>query len=1042
MRKSVGLELKNIARGDRGYKPFRWKISQLLSDNTALSHLNSFLRKKLLLLKPDEVFTALELSPKDFSILNQLKLNNSSAIGYLSLLCDYVECNIEMYRDIDKFDKLISAAVLSGGLDTAIASEFTGEQQGRSQCIFVMKAYCALFGGNSEDISRYFGAGMYADWLRQRLLYPLSYYFTADPDTDHFDFFLKQIFADTEILNAEREVIQTLIDDNHVISTSASHTFYLALLVHPYDAVILVARFYEALLARSEAPSSEEMRLLKKLAGATRNTRLEAIIDHASGALIVTKKNATSGAFSRLELTSETKEFYRTVFSLESPSGPQISRPLMEAISRLRFGRYPDIADFHELSSWTARYSFSTAGRVLRVFMTSLYMWPRRNRLTEFFDLFTQIELFGALTSWTITSPRGYAFLRHLHACGRLTESVQEIDGALQRKIDAITITGRPWIKIFHWEQRRNEAEFRFNEWFAAIRANIPLFGTQRYLSGIDWTTLDAIIDTYRIKPFLDNRDAIFVLMLRQTEERRHDSAILRFAMRPWAEQFPRVNVFADALATEYRSASIVFLRRFLTADEILHLDLENNFTAAISERMNALETLVKKFKFSEETISGQELEKEQKAVTSVLSLMSVNANQFEINWDTIKNEALSATSDIYKAYIPLAKKYNSIDIVSEAQTRFSHYFSNKQNANYVVRINETYIAQMAFQAIEVFFSNPAHGIESVLAIRIRHDNIRREFDRSLEAARLAFRLRLPVKNAMFAMYRDVVSLAVREWVRKYMHTGRNSPETALFNFVPAQTDLDVFIKKFSETNSQEDLIDAVIEWIRSRLDVFLGRARELLSGELVHNLKDAIEKASADASDTYPPSDVQAAKRVALQAINTTAVELQEWFKTPANARDKSISFAELLLAVEGRFEQEVKNNKITFSRLSRHFQDVEVLPENIRNLFVAMSELTLNAVKYGSGDKTNLRIKPFKRDGKILILFSSPRKGDDIAEWAIKGRPSGSYTEGIFNSGNTGLEKVAFLTASVVGEASQIKIFKRRRAFHILLPVGTCRS
>jgi hypothetical protein len=881
---------------------------------------------------------------------------------------------------------------------------------------------------------------MYADWLRQRLLYPLSYYFTAEPNSEHFDFFLKQLFADTDILNTEREVIQTLVDDNHILSASASFYFYLALLMHPYDAVILIARFYESALARADGPSPEEIRLLGKLAGTTQNSRLSAIVDHVTGKPISMETQKTSALFSRLDLASETEEFYRAVFSLEAAIGPEIRRPLLETLGRLRFERYPEIADFHEMSSWTTRYSFSSAGRVLRVFMTSLYMWPRETLVTEFFDLFTQIELFGGLTSWAVTSPRGYAFLRLLDARGRLDKSVEEIESLIDQQVSDLCTSGRRWIKLFHWSQRRNEAEFRFNEWFGAIRANIPLFGTQRYLSGIDWNTLDTIIDAYRIKPFLNNRDAIFVLMLRQSEERRHDSAILRFALRPWAEQFPRVDEFADALAEEYGAASIVFLRRYLTADEILHLNLENNFTAAISERMNALEALVREFNFSEETITGQELEKEQKAVTSVLSLMSVNANQFEINWDTIRNEALAATADIYKAYIPLSKKYNSLDIVSQAQTKFSHYFSNKQSASYVVRNNETYIAQMAFQAIEVFFSNPAHGIESVLAIRIRHDNIRREFDRSLEAARLAFNLRLPVKNAMFSMYKEVVSVAVREWVRKYMHTGRNSPETALFNFVPDQIDLDAFIQRFTETNSQEDLIDAVIEWIRARLDVFLQNARELLSGELVQNLKSVIESASAEARTTRSASDVQATERVALQAINKTAGELGEWFKSPANARDKSISFTELLLAVEGRFEQEVQTGEIAFPRLSYQFKDVEVLPQNIRNLFVAMSELTLNAVKYGFGEITRVRIKPVRRSGRMLVLFSSPRQGDDVATRKIQGNPSGSYTEGIFNSGNTGLEKVAFLAASVVGETALIKIHKRRKAFHVLLPVSTC--
>lgn len=144
--------------------------------------------------------------------------------------------------------------------------------------------------------------------------------------------------------------------------------------------------------------------------------------------------------------------------------------------------------------------------------------------------------------------------------------------------------------------------------------------------------------------------------------------------------------------------------------------------------------------------------------------------------------------------------------------------------------------------------------------------------------------------------------------------------------------------------------------------------------------------------------------------------------------------------MAVEGRFEQEVQNEEIAFPRLSHQFKSVEVLPQNIRNLFVAMSELTLNAVKYGSGEITRLRIKPVRRSGKMLVLFSSPRRGDDVAPRSIEGKPSGSYTEGIFNSGNTGLEKVAFLAASVVGETSSIKIYNRRKAFHVLLPVSAC--
>ena len=1039
MRTSTSLDLKNIARGDRGYKPFRWKISRILADSSAILYLNEFLTKKLLFLKPDDVFAALELSNKDFQTLLQLNASDRGLVSYLSLVCDYVEFNIDMYQDVDEFDKLLSTAVLSGGIDEEITSEFNNTR-GRSQSLFVMKAYSALFGSNSEDISNYFGAGMYADWLRQRFLYPLSYYFTAQPDSSQYDFFLRQIFANTAILNVEREVIQTLIDDNHIVMTSGSFIFYLALLTHPYDAVTLVVRYYESMAVRSRNICTAELELLDKLANITSNSRVRAIVDHFSATSLPIQIQGIPSLFSSIELSSETEEFYRAIFSIEAESGPEIHRPLLEPLRRVRFERYPDIADFHELSSWTARYSFCSAGRVLRVLMTSLYLWSRRNLVTEFSDLFAQTEVFGGLIPWTVTSPRGYAFLRFMDGRGRLDLTVEQIEDLIEGQVVSGALLGRRWIKLFHWKQRHNESDFRFNEWFGSIRSNLPLFGSQRYLSGIDWAVLDEIIQSYRIKPFLDNRDAIFVLMLRQSEERRHDSAILRFALRPWAARFSRVGEFSEELAREYKASSIVFLRRFLLADEILHLDLESNFTAAISERLNALEALVKTFNFSEETITEHELEKEQKAVTSVLLLMSVNANQFEINWDTIRNEALAETADIYKAYLPLALKYNSLDIVSRANTKLVHYFSNKQSAEYVVQNNEKHIAQMAFQAIEVFFSNPAHGIESVLAIRIRHDNIRREFDRSLEAARLAINIRVPVKNALFSMYKEVVSLNVQEWVRKYMHTGRNSPETALFNFVPNQADVDSFIARFSHSKSQEDLIDVVIEWIRSRLNEHLQKARELLSGELVQTLKNVVETVSEEARATRAMSDVRAAELVALQAINITAKELGEWFKSPASARDKSISFKELLLAVEGRFEHEVYKGEISFPRWSAHFDKVDVLPHNIRNLFVAMSELTLNAVKYRCGEKTKLRIKPIKSGEKMLVLFSSPRSGDDTSKRTIEGRPSGSYTEGIFNSGNTGLEKVAFLAASVVGEKSEIVVFNRRRAFHVLLPVGMC--
>jgi len=1039
MRSSKLADLKNIARGEKGYRPFRWKIQRLLdaSDQSIVIGLGDFLTRKLFQLKSDEPFISLELAPRDFTILAELRDTNRGNLAYLAMLVGYIKSNLSHVTQTAHLDRVLSEFILGGGYDKDDIPTL-GATKESNQSVYVMKAYCALFGDSHSRISSYFGRGMYSDWVRQRFLYPLSYYFNSDSTSDQFDFFMRQIFGSDQIFGVEREIIQSLIDDNFLISSSGPFVFYIALLTHPYDALSLLIRFYETQAARSASVSNAEILLLEGLSEELNNSRLSALIDHLRNSPLAFSTTSEIRLLEDLDLDEQIADFYRSMVSEEDGLPSKVNRPLLDSLYRVRYQRYPELTDFFDVTSWTNRYAFTTAGRFLKVVLGGLYMWSRRHHEDEFFDLLAHLELLGSLKPWTLTSPRGYDFLRLLASRGRLDAALDEVENAVELLVNSTNSDSRWWIKRFHWEQRLNESQFRFVPWFAAIRATHPLFGNQRYLSGVDWAVLDKIIDAFRIKPFLNNRDAIYALMLRQTEERRHDTATLRYAIEPWAQHHMSLAPFVDDLADEYGAAAIVFLRRFLSPDEILHLELENNFTAAISERMNALERLVKRFKFSSATITEADLDKEQRAVTSVLSLMSVNANQFEINWDVVRNESVAATEDMYSAYRPLSEKYNSLEVMSQAVKNITHIFANKQSGKYAVRNSNIHAALMAISVVDVFLSHPAHGIESVLAIRIRHDNIRREFDKALEAARAGLKLRHFVKNEIFRGYKEQVSAVVREWVKKYMHTGRVSPETAIFNFIPSQEDLDLMIEAFAEPNPQEALVDAVVEWIRNRLDEHLATARDALTVELVESLKLAISETSQNQSEKYG-DDVRAAERVAIQSVVKTADELREWFKAPVAARAQSITFRELLLAVEGRFEQEVRTGELMFSRISARFEGVVVKPDSIRNLFVALSELTLNAVKYRKSKSTTTRIRvtPVVDNSLVRIIFSSPRDALPEPDQFILGRPSGSYTEGIFNSGNTGLEKIAFLAASAIGEEARITVHRRRKGFHVTMPI-----
>ena len=984
---------------------------------------------------------ALPLLEKDWAILDRLWLERRPDVdfNYLQLTADYISSHASNIASVTDAENTVSRGVLDIDVSVALNALQTLDPVDR-QSLFAFKLYCALHAESHHMIADYFANIRHSDWVRSSLSYPLIFYSINLPSSDSFEFLLTQVFPELKNRHSERRVVSFLLSDDNDERLPLSFKCYCALLCHPFDALNFLLTHYESLVAAGASIDDRQLTVLREIAEKIPSGRLRNLLSLADGEKRpFSTKPQNLPICHRLGLDADASSFFVAFVQAGSTSPRLLREGLYARLGRLRWDRYPAEEDFTDTVMISKRYGFCEVGRFVRVLLTSLYMVERAPREQELLHLVRHLDYFGDPSAFTVCSPSGAHALR-----GSLLPIDQPL--ALAEAMVEATLgpsaqtAGRWWIKRLHWDLRNAERSMRVGEWLARIRQSIPFSGNSRYLSGIHWEWLDRAVEKLRLRPFVGNPDGIYVLMLRVIEERQREPNRLRLALAPVIEEAGGIRGLVSWLLETYGQDALAFIRFLLTPPTILKMELAPNFTAALSARLDALETAVTAYGFSEDILSSSQYETEQRELTTALTFMRVGSAQFEISWESLRLDAERSVLDNYKAYIAFSKTYNSLPLLTDSRKTNVHVFANKQIKEYELKNRDWPLALTILGVIDNFLIHPTYGIESILALRIRHDTMRREFAVVIGDARHTSIAGVSTKDrrACISALEPGIYSALQTWIDLYMHTGRGGTTKGLFGFVPTQEELDELLGS-NDTGEAPllEIVERTIQWIRTKLESHLVSARTSMEEELKPRLSMALIE-----SRLQQPSDVNEEAfgkvRSLLDAVVSRRVdELLGWFSMPAQQRTRSLTYGEVELAVRGRYAPEVERGTLQMQLHSPQLSEKPVRPEALRAAYDLWSELTLNAMKYSELPVTRLRASEHEADGFLGLRFSSLTAKAIPEAYVLEGEPNVAAQDSMLKAGKSGLRWVAALSAHLANSPVTVKVVRRSRSFHVWVPL-----
>lgn len=703
---------------------------------------------------------------------------------------------------------------------------------------------------------------------------------------------------------------------------------------------------------------------------------------------------------------------------------------------RMRWSKYPTFEDFDHITDHFRVWHFLTAGRLFQALMTSMYMLSRRDNVFERRELLRLYSFFGTTSIYFYASPRGDELLfQSIHTGISNTEIEEDVSKAL---LDRREPDNRTWFHTLHWKLQRERRSVQIGQWLSIIRQSLPINPT--YLSGIDWSWLDEILPKVRIVPFRVSTDGPYALLLRDVEEKRRDSTTLRTAIEPYAVGLSCED-FVNWLISTYDKWAVSFVRYFLTPENIMLLGLAPNMMAALSERISALEACVAAFEFSD-LLTEEQLEQEQQTLISALMLLTVSANQFEIPWDTFRRDVDDRQADNFNAYVAMRSGDQVESPQPDGTTVYPYRFSNGRVIRYTLKTSLAPLVVVLCGVIDSFLEHPSYGLEAILSTRFRHDTLRREYVFTFDSLSNSY---IPgvVPNEQKNII-DVLSEPFLQnldtWLFDRVQTNRPGFEKAIFDCTPSQEQLDELLVKIGRPDSISGVVDPAIDWLSDKIFEQLATARRLFIEEF-HPSSIEVVNATAEALGHSSDIDASIVGRVC-SAVQSTLFrrteELAEWFKTPDQASQKPLTLTEIKMAVEGRFEQYVRSGTLKIALSNCEEAKYELPAEKVRLYFDLLSEVVQNAIKYGGKQVTRVRIRPFRSPGLWGFTYSSAASADLTWQRIVSGHRYLSLSDALFREGNSGLDKIGAIAASISETEVELIAERRKHSFHLQIPLG----
>lgn len=1009
-----------------------------------ISGVNAFVLRNSLRVHPDSFAESLKIDSSHIEQIQQLgkiKDNSTASINYLHICAEYILLNKDRVDTWIDFDAKASELLISATPDD-VRAHLLQQSPIDQQALASLKVFAGLHSYSDSIIKEYFSQNMSSAWTKSRLLYALIYYYINLPDGSVLDQVLVHLLPQGKFQDVERKLIHFLLEPHRPGVANLATRCYVGLLSHPYDALEYVTSFVEFELAAGDQIGGDLAQLVGRLASAFPNHRISKLHSLASGNPLPfsSRLEQLSGMRSLQGSYEEAAILEMLDVSRRSSEIAPTKNPVMEALHSLRWNRYPDPNDYHALSVYRQRFRILSAGTLIDTVATGLFLFGREGPAMERLTLLRGAVIGGAITPFLLGAPGGHQIVRSSFA--RSNTSSEEM---ITQLIDlygphAEERQDRIWINAANWSLSTLQWQGRLNEWMIQARKKFPIWVEPRYLSGLDWKWLADVIDQVGVIPFRGNSDGIYVLFMRQLEEFLRESLPLRLAVEPIARGSSDVLAFRDWMRSELGRDMAAFIDLFLTADTILKLRLADNYTAAMSMRLQLLEWCAIQFNFIPGVLTEETLTREEAALTAMLSRMSLGARQFEIPWNTLATDAAYRNRAAYEAYNTMADAVGETLSINNARRKSTFPYSNGAIGEYEGRNRDWPLILVIAGIVDTFLSHPTSGIEAILSVRIRHDSFRREFSSAIQQVQQssipgisgATNQRL-VKYFEGGLYREIQS-----WLDSRMHTLRKAKPNAIFDFTPTHDDMAALLAKAVAAKDLEEIVQIVLEWARPRLLKQLHQARLSIERDLRPALEGRVDRICSELISAGEPEFAVSRIGPALKGVLVRrSSEIQEWFKVPERGRDRSLTVMEVELAAQQRFRLDMEAGKLIYEKMPDVLRDRVLAPERIRHLYDLISEITQNSLKHSKRPRTRIRTTIVNDNISQYVAYSNLAAKSERSINTVKGHPYTTLQDTLFGEGKSGIKKIAYLSASLAQEPVEVIIARRRHSFHVLVPL-----
>lgn len=1030
--------LRNAARGQQRYRDARHRIFQSVRERSVSDDkdLGVFLRDKLFKLRKREWF-ALAFDDKDWRSLDQIRADSSGLFDtiYLRLALDYIAANRSRVLEMYGHQSSIGTALLRDDADAVQAVIEVIDDDDR-QSLFVFRVVSAQYSYSGEQLETYFRHNLKTDWLHKRFLYPLIYHAINSPVEANLENFLSYIVTGHE-RESEKAAIKFLLRDDVAKSERLGFKAYVALLCHPFDACEILLNHIELVLSTGYSVSDELRNALIELASAIPASRVLTLLRFSLGNPPSFSPSLRSGDLVEVHgFAPDIAEFFGKFATVDVD--PQWSdgglSKLLGALKRLRCRKYPIPDDFDYLTTSGRSWWFCEGGRILNALVTSLYMVPRKERIYEVRDLFRLSGFFGNILPFFLTAPSGGAFLEQKFSPLLIGTTVGEMEAATDAVIESPGIyQDRMWIKAVQWELRDAESKMHLSKWLQTVRSEIRI--APAFLTGIDWSWVVTVIKHLRLRPFIGNSSGLYALLLQRIEERDQRSEALRVAVEPFVAG-RTLEEFIEWLIQEYNIEAIAFARFLLDPDTILLLGLAPNKMAALAARIYALQRCTRQFNYTEllpQSLFAQEWE----TLNSTLLLLSVNAGQFEIPWSVFERDAAAKQLDLYTTAHTLQPADDASPILTEAKMTVPYRFRNGKVVVYNYTNRLAPIASLVIGIVEDFLEHPGFGLEVVLSTRFRHDTMRREFANVLmNVAEADIPSVLPMaRRAIVEEVEKALLDEVDHWLDQFMHTNRPGRPHGLFNVVPNQQEMTAILGQLNPRDGLHSIISSVATWVRERLEQQLPNAQAQFTSEVSAALSRRVlsEKDRLLDSQEFRDSDVERVLSAIGTSLQRRVEELEDWFRAQAGSSRMPLPFGDVKMAADGLFEAFKQRRKYRSYFGAPTAINRTIASDKVRLCFDLLREIFASAIQHSRPQAARIRISAFSSAQGQGFRFSNLASSMRKEAREVSGHPYTSLDDVIFREGDSGLAKIASLSASIVGSATNVTIHERAGSFHL---------